>query len=195
MEKTSIPGLKFIWESAIDESIFMEQGMSKHQTLLSLCLEHNQDVAIKVPEDDYLKTNASILRYCLASESCFHISLAGCSFEQIIESLFKQTKRELGRELNVASVNGGLDLFVDTLDALNQLLKIVDKSINMAVFGFDEIVKFRQYKLPDKLRSVMQHHEKITYILVVEDRAFNSIFESHASPFLHFAQTVEWLDD
>jgi len=56
---------------------------------------------------------------------------------------------------------------------------------------FQDILKIASKDILDKMRSVMQHHNSVTYIFLGSIETITTkIFEQKASPFFHFATIV-----
>jgi hypothetical protein len=85
-----------------------------------------------------------------------------------------------------------VEYFLHSLDVLNTIA--TKKSINLKV-AFDEfqdILKLTSSDILNKSRSIMQHHNNITYIFLGSiETIMTKIFEHKSSPFFHFATIIE----
>jgi len=85
-----------------------------------------------------------------------------------------------------------VEYFLHSLDVLNTIAKKKDINIKFALDEFQDILKIASKDILDKSRSVMQHHNNITYIFLGSiESIMTKIFEHKSSPFFHFATMVE----
>jgi uncharacterized protein len=85
-----------------------------------------------------------------------------------------------------------IEYFLHSLDVLNTIAKKKNKNIKFALDEFQDILKIASVDILDKLRSMMQHHNNITYIFLGSiETIMTKIFEHKSSPFFHFATIVE----
>jgi len=85
-----------------------------------------------------------------------------------------------------------VEYFLHSLDLLNTIAKKKDINIKFALDEFQDILKIASKDILDKSRSVMQHHNNITYIFLGSiESIMTKIFEHKSSPFFHFATMVE----
>ncbi|MEA2050740.1 MAG: ATP-binding protein [Campylobacterota bacterium] len=85
-----------------------------------------------------------------------------------------------------------VEYFLHSLDLLNTIAKKKDINIKFALDEFQDILKIASKDILDKSRSVMQHHNNITYIFLGSiESIMTQIFEQKSSAFFHFATIVE----
>ncbi|MDB4257445.1 hypothetical protein N9818_01200 [Arcobacteraceae bacterium] len=85
-----------------------------------------------------------------------------------------------------------VEYFLHSLDVLNTIGKKKNINIKFALDEFQDILKISSKDILDKSRSVMQHHDNITYIFLGSiETIMTKIFEHKSSPFFHFATIVE----
>jgi hypothetical protein len=80
---------------------------------------------------------------------------------------------------------------VRLLETVNNESKAKDLNVKFVLLEFQYILQLSELKLLDKMRSVMQHHESVTYIFHGESNSMDQIFQSYISPFFHFARPLE----
>jgi AAA+ ATPase superfamily predicted ATPase len=121
-----------------------------------------------------------------------------------ITGLFKHLKGTLKIDIEIA------ELTIETLEKSEkkqidevafflyaiELVETIAKKQNIALkFAFDEfqdILTIADKKILDALRSVIQHHQHVTYIFLGSiESIMNTIFSSKTSPFFHFARVIE----
>lgn len=85
-----------------------------------------------------------------------------------------------------------IEYFLHSLDLLNTIATKKDINIKFALDEFQDILKISSKEILDKSRSVMQHHNNITYIFLGSiETIMTKIFEHKGSAFFHFATIVE----
>lgn len=85
-----------------------------------------------------------------------------------------------------------VEYFLHSLDVMNSIAKKRDINVKFAFDEFQDILKIASTDILDKSRSVMQHHNCITYIFLGSiETIMTKIFEHKSSPFFHFATIVE----
>lgn len=85
-----------------------------------------------------------------------------------------------------------VEYFLHSLDVLNTIAIKKDINVKFALDEFQDILKIASKDILDKSRSVMQHHNNITYIFLGSiETIMTKIFEHKASAFFHFASIVE----
>jgi len=85
-----------------------------------------------------------------------------------------------------------VEYFLHSLDVVNTIAVKKDINIKFALDEFQDILKITSNDILDKARSVMQHHNNITYIFLGSiESIMTKIFEHKVSPFFHFATIVE----
>jgi len=81
------------------------------------------------------------------------------------------------------------------LYAINLVEDIAKKQNINIKFAFDEfqdILLIADNKILGKLRSVIQHHQNVTYIFLGSiESIMNKIFSNKSSAFFHFARVIE----
>jgi hypothetical protein len=84
-----------------------------------------------------------------------------------------------------------VEYFLHSLDVMNTIALKKDINIKFALDEFQDILKIASKDILDKSRSVMQHHNNITYIFLGSiESIMTKIFEHKTSPFFHFATIV-----
>ncbi|MEA2073608.1 MAG: hypothetical protein U9O86_08485 [Campylobacterota bacterium] len=84
------------------------------------------------------------------------------------------------------------EYFLHSLDVMNAIAKKREINVKFALDEFQDILKIASNDILDKSRSVMQHHNSITYIFLGSiETIMTKIFEHKSSPFFHFATVVE----
>ncbi len=85
-----------------------------------------------------------------------------------------------------------VEYFLHSLDVLNTIAIKKDINVKFAFDEFQDILKISSKDILDKSRSVMQHHNNITYIFLGSiETIMTKIFENKSSPFFHFATIIE----
>jgi len=85
-----------------------------------------------------------------------------------------------------------MEYYLHSLDLLNTIA--LKKNINIKVVfdEFQDILKISSDDILNKSRSVMQHHNNVTYIFLGSiESIMTKIFEKKSSPFFHCATIVE----
>lgn len=84
------------------------------------------------------------------------------------------------------------EYFLHSLDVMNNIAIKKNINIKFALDEFQDILKISSNDILDKARSVMQHHNNITYIFLGSiESIMTKIFEHKVSPFFHFATIVD----
>jgi len=120
-----------------------------------------------------------------------------------ISSLFKQLKGSLKIDIEIAEFTievleknekseiDEVEFFLYAIDIVETVAKKQNINIKFAFDEFQDILLIADKKILDKLRSVIQHHEYVTYIFLGSiESIMNKIFSSKASPFFHFARVI-----
>ena len=120
-----------------------------------------------------------------------------------ISSLFKQLKGSLKIDIDIAEFTievleknekseiDEVEFFLYAIDIVETVAKKQNINIKFAFDEFQDILLIADKKILDKLRSVIQHHEYVTYIFLGSiESIMNKIFSSKASPFFHFARVI-----
>lgn len=85
-----------------------------------------------------------------------------------------------------------VEYFLHSLDVMNSIALKKEINIKFALDEFQDILKIASNDILDKSRSVMQHHNNITYIFLGSiETIMTKIFEHKSSPFFHFASIVD----
>ncbi|MDQ7045224.1 MAG: hypothetical protein Q9M32_04840 [Sulfurimonas sp.] len=85
-----------------------------------------------------------------------------------------------------------MEYFLHSLDVMNTIAAKKNINIKFVLDEFQDILKIASSEILDKSRSVIQHHNNITYIFLGSiETIMTKIFERKASPFFHFATIVE----
>jgi len=85
-----------------------------------------------------------------------------------------------------------IEYFLHSLDVMNTIALKKNINIKFAIDEFQDILKISSKDILDKARSVMQHHNNITYIFLGSiESIMTKIFEHKISPFFHFATLVD----
>jgi len=85
-----------------------------------------------------------------------------------------------------------VEYFLHSLDVVNSIAIKKGINIKLAFDEFQDILKIASIDILDKSRSVMQHHNNITYIFLGSiESIMTKIFEHRTSAFFHFATIVE----
>ncbi|MEA2100586.1 MAG: ATP-binding protein, partial [Campylobacterota bacterium] len=83
------------------------------------------------------------------------------------------------------------ELFLHSLDVVQEVANKKKINIKFIFDEFQDITNIADKDILEKLRSVAQHHEDITYIFLGSiESMMSDIFESKASPFFHFARVM-----
>jgi AAA+ ATPase superfamily predicted ATPase len=84
------------------------------------------------------------------------------------------------------------EYFLHSLDAMNSIASKKNINVKFALDEFQDIIKISSNDILNKSRSVMQHHDNITYIFLGSiETIMTKIFEHKSSPFFHFATIVD----
>lgn len=124
--------------------------------------------------------------------------------KESIVNLFKQLKATLKIDLSIAEFTietlekkdkkliNEVDFFLYAMDLVEEISKKQNLSIKFAFDEFQDILSIADNKILDKLRSVIQHHQNVTYIFLGSiESIMNKIFSSKSSAFFHFARIIE----
>lgn len=89
------------------------------------------------------------------------------------------------------------EYFLHSLEVVEKISLTKDLQIKFVLDEFQDIVRLSDDFILEQMRSVMQHHEAVTYVFLGSiESIMTKIFSSKASPFFHFARimTLEGLD-
>jgi hypothetical protein len=85
-----------------------------------------------------------------------------------------------------------LEFFLHCLDTVDKIAKKKQINIKFVLDEFQDIIIFSKDDILDKFRSVVQHHENITYVFLGSiESIMTKIFQNKTSPFFHFAAIME----
>jgi uncharacterized protein len=85
-----------------------------------------------------------------------------------------------------------VEFFLHTLDTTQKIAEQKNINIKFVFDEFQDIINFNKDNILDKLRSVMQHHENITYVFLGSiESIMTKIFQNKTSPFFHFAAIMQ----
>jgi len=103
-----------------------------------------------------------------------------------IDSLGEITIRELSSQADE------IELLLHALDLVNTIATKLESQIYLIFDEFQDIVSLSDKTVLDRMRSTIQHHEKVTYIFLGSiETIMNRIFQEKKSPFFHFARIVD----
>jgi len=84
-----------------------------------------------------------------------------------------------------------IELFLHSLEVVDKIALKLGVNIKFIFDEFQEISKIADKDILEKLRSVAQHNENITYIFLGSvESMMTKIFEVKSSPFFHFARVM-----
>ncbi|RLA08705.1 MAG: hypothetical protein DRQ51_01750 [Gammaproteobacteria bacterium] len=99
-----------------------------------------------------------------------------------IETLEKHQKKQINE----------VELFLSSLDLVEKIAKKQNLQIKMAFDEFQDILFLSDKSILDKMRSVMQHHQFITYVFLGSiESVMNKIFANKKSAFFHFTRLMD----
>lgn len=117
-----------------------------------------------------------------------------------LSKAIRKVKLESIGELTLELMEDGIEemeFFLHTLDTTQKIAKKKNINIKFIFDEFQDIINFSKDDILDKLRSVIQHHEDITYVFLGSvESIMTKIFQHKSSPFFHFAavMNLEGLD-
>lgn len=124
--------------------------------------------------------------------------------KESISNLFKHLKSSLKVDMQIAEFTIELleknekklldetEFFLYAVDLVQTIAKKQNMNIKFAFDEFQDILMIADKSILDKLRSVIQHHQNVTYIFLGSvESIMNKIFSSKLSPFFHFARIIE----
>jgi len=102
--------------------------------------------------------------------------------EVTIETLEKNEKNQIDE----------VEFFLYALDLVEKIAIEQGVNIKFAMDEFQDILGIAKPKILDQMRSVIQHHQNVTYIFLGSiESIMNKIFSSKSSAFFHFARIIE----
>lgn len=85
-----------------------------------------------------------------------------------------------------------IELFLSALDTADKVGSKLKVNIKIVLDEFQDILVLADESILNRLRTVAQHHENLTYIFLGSiESIMTKIFEKKASPFFHFAQIMQ----
>jgi len=85
-----------------------------------------------------------------------------------------------------------IEYFLHSLDIVEKIAIKKDINVKLVFDEFQDILLLANKDILDKARSVMQHHNNITYIFLGSiESIMSKIFENKSSPFFHFATILD----
>jgi len=97
---------------------------------------------------------------------------------------------ELTLQMTEKHVNE-LELLMHALDVVDKIAYRKGVNIVFVMDEFQDVVNLGDKSVLDKMRSVMQHHENVTYVFLGSiESMMTRIFENKASPFFHFSRVM-----
>ncbi|MBL0708725.1 MAG: ATP-binding protein [Sulfurimonas sp.] len=95
-------------------------------------------------------------------------------------------------ELNTKNEIEEMEYFLYSLDLVEKIAQEKDINIKFAMDEFQDILNIASSSILDKVRSVMQDHQNVTYIFLGSiETIMNKIFSSKSSPFFHFTRVID----
>jgi len=124
--------------------------------------------------------------------------------KESISGLFKQLRASLKIDISIAELTietleknekkliNEVELFLYAINLVEDIAKKQNINIKFAFDEFQDILLIADDKILDKLRSVIQHHQNVTYIFLGSiESIMNKIFSNKSSAFFHFARVIE----
>jgi uncharacterized protein len=103
-----------------------------------------------------------------------------------IDTIGEITLRHLESEVNE------VEFFLHALDVVDEIAKNKEINIKFVFDEFQDIYKVSDKMILEQMRSVMQHHEHITYIFLGSiESMMTEIFEDKRSSFFHFSRIMK----
>ena len=82
--------------------------------------------------------------------------------------------------------------FLHALDTVEKIAQKKEIEIKFIMDEFQDILKIADKNILELMRSVIQHHENVTYIFLGSiESMMTKIFEDKSSPFFHFARIMD----
>lgn len=82
--------------------------------------------------------------------------------------------------------------FMHALDTVEKIAQKKEIQIKFIMDEFQDILKIADKNILELMRSVIQHHENVTYIFLGSiESMMTKIFEDKSSPFFHFARIMD----
>ncbi|MEA1987791.1 MAG: ATP-binding protein [Pseudomonadota bacterium] len=107
-----------------------------------------------------------------------------------IQKIKVESIGEITLQMQQASVNE-MELFLHALDLVEKIGEKQGANIVFVMDEFQDIKRLGDKHILDTMRSVMQHHENVTYIFMGSiESMMTYIFENKESPFFHFTKMM-----
>jgi len=124
--------------------------------------------------------------------------------KESISSLFKYVKTKLKVDLEIFELTietleknqknqiKDIELFLYSLNLVEEIAKKQNINIKFAFDEFQDILTLADKSILKQTRSILQHHQHVTYIFLGSiESIMNSIFSDKKSPFFHFSRIIE----
>lgn len=124
--------------------------------------------------------------------------------KESISNLFKNLKTSLKIDIDIAELTietleknekkqiNEVEFFLYAVDLVETIATKQNINIKFAFDEFQDILSIADKSILDKLRSVIQHHQNVTYIFLGSiESIMNKIFSNKSSAFFHFARIIE----
>jgi len=83
------------------------------------------------------------------------------------------------------------EYFLHSLDVVEKISSKKELNIKFVLDEFQDILRISDDFILEQMRSVIQHHEAVTYVFLGSiESIMTNIFSSKASPFFHFARIM-----
>jgi len=119
-------------------------------------------------------------------------------FKKSITGLLKtiqSIKLEDIGEITLQHLENGIkderEYFLHSLDVVEKISSKKELNIKFVLDEFQDILRISDDFILEQMRSVIQHHEAVTYVFLGSiESIMTNIFSSKASPFFHFARIM-----
>ena len=124
--------------------------------------------------------------------------------KESVSGLFRQLRATLKIDFEVAELTvetlekneknrlDETEFFLYAIELVETIAKKREINIKLAFDEFQDILDIADSSLLDKMRSVAQHHQNVTYIFLGSvESVMNKIFSNKSSAFFHFARVIE----
>lgn len=152
--------------------------------------QHTLFVGDETPVVEILQRDFSG-RYTLINlDEINSLSEAGHIVLKWLAELSNKKIDQIREEINwrLSDRSSGIEILINSLEMTELLARKKGIDLFVVFNDFPKLLEFDEVRADEQLRGYIQHHEKITYIFIGKDKEkMNAIFQSHRSPFLHFA--------
>lgn len=98
-------------------------------------------------------------------------------------------------EITLKHLEGGVkderEYFLHSLDVVEKISLKKDLNIKFVFDEFQDILRISDDFMLEQIRSVIQHHEAVTYVFLGSiESIMTKLFSSKSSPFFHFAKII-----